>query len=85
MLKNERELLSQENSFLKEEVGSFILKLLDGRCLLRGHQVPKLIFFYELFFFFFFQNSNLRYYGGVIGSIRRVRRFFSRLADRLMS
>lgn len=25
MLKNERELLSQENSFLKDEVGSFIL------------------------------------------------------------
>ena len=43
MLKNERELLSQENSFLKEEVGSFILKLLDGRCLLWNNKVPKLI------------------------------------------
>ena len=48
MLTSERELLSQENSFLKEEVGSFILKLLDGRSLLWGHQVN--IFCYDLFF-----------------------------------
>ena len=59
MLRKEKELLSKENSFLKQEVGSFILKLLRDRrllvcfylfsSLLPDYQVPKYCKYLSIF------------------------------------
>ena len=59
MLRKEKELLSQENSFLKQEVGSFILTLIHDRrllfcfylfsSLLPHYQVPKYCKYLSIF------------------------------------